>query len=462
MLAVVLSCLASEALAIPKGFVDSTNGGTIAGWALESSAPSGPVTISIYLDGPLGVGKLQAIFATNAFRPDVNSAYNTSGYHGYQWTIPISQRKTPHIWFIYASYLNTATTLLTNSPAVYPSVSATVTGQSQPIFLYGRDACASDDIPDHPARAFRTADGNVTLLASHHEARRAVGATLDSVKHNCVIVHPSDDDPIFQDFRYYQWLQTPYTIDGKTIYMITHNEWYGNIYKPSCNNDLIDGWISAITLTISKDSGATYSRPLDYLVRNPITPWSNNFGCSPSNPTRYGDVGGSNIVYNEGYYYKFFLYWPEPSGASTANPGWDCVMRTNNLGSASSWYIYSGAGWIKSKTSDCSPIVAVQNLRSVTFNTYIGMYVGLQQLGSSIVFNLSRDLINWSSPVVVTMTGIDTTEIAYPSLIDPKDLSLNFERSGQFPYLLYTQFNNGTGLNRDLMRVPLTFAITAN
>jgi len=452
----------SSALAVPKGVVDNTNSGIISGWALDSSTPTYSITVSIYMDGPLGIGKIQATFSTNGLRPDVNSALNTAGYHGFQWAIPQNQRKTPHIWFVYASNLNATPTLLTNSPAVYPSVSATMTGTSQAVFVYSKDACASDDIPDHPARAFRTSDGNVTLLASHHEARRAVGSNLDSVMHQCAIVHPSDDDPTFQNFKYYQWLQAPYTLDGKTVYMVTHNEWYGNIVKPGCNNDLLDGWISAVTLLVSQNGGVSYTRPLDYIVRNPTTPWNNNMGCSASSPTRYGDLGGSNIVYKDGYYYKFFLYWPEPSAKSNANAGWQCVMRSNNLASASSWYVFNGNSWIKSKTGVCASISSVQNLRSVTLNTYLNMYVGIQQLNNAIVFSLSRDLINWTAPEPVVISGINTANIAYPSLIDPNDTTSNFEQSGQYPYIFYTQFNNGTGANRDLMRFPLKFSIAAN
>jgi hypothetical protein len=410
------------------------------------------------MDGPIGVGKNQTSFTTPLLRSDVNSVYGTSGYHGFRWQIPKSQQGSVHIWFVYAASNNSNAVLIVNAPAVYPPVSAAMTGAAQALVVYSTGACAPDDIPDHPARAFRTADGNVTLLASHINARRNVGSNLNTVTHSCTVVHASEKDITFGDFRYYQWLQAPYTLDGKTIYMLTHNEWYGNLVKPSCNGDLIDGWISAITLLVSTNSGANYTRPLDYLVRTPTTPWNSNMPCSQSNPTRYGDLGGSNIVYNNGYYYKFFLYEPEPGIAP--NTGRQCIMRSSNIGNASSWFVWNGAGWTNSKTSACASIASVYNIRSVTFNTYIDMYIGIQYINGNVVFNLSHDLLNWSTATNISTSGIDLTSLAYPSLLDPTDTTMNFERSGQSPYIYYTHLNNGNW--GDLMRFPLKFTYSSN
>jgi len=457
MLNLFLCCgVASIASATPMGYLDSTSGGIIVGWAIDTSALTHAVTVSIYMDGPIGVGKIQTSFTTSLLRSDVNSGYKTSGYHGFQWAIPKSQQGSVHIWFVYAASNNSNAVVIANAPAVYPPVSAAMTGTTQALVIYSTEACAPDDIPDHPARAFRTADGNVTLLASHINARRDVGTNLNTVQHSCTVVHASEEDTTFGDFRYHQWLQAPYTLDGKTIYVLTHNEWYGNLVKPSCNGDLIDGWISAVTFLVSTNGGATYNRPLDYTVRTPTTPWNNNMGCSPSNRTRYGDLGGSNIVYNHGYYYKFFLYEPEPAIAS--NEAWQCIMRSNNLASASSWFVWNGVNWKNSKTSSCASIPYVSNIRSVTFNTYINMYVGIQSINGNIVFNLSHDLLNWSTSTTIGTSGIDLTSLAYPSLLDPNDTTMNFERSGQSPYIYYTHLNNGNW--GDLMRFPLKFTIS--
>jgi hypothetical protein len=194
----------------------------------------------------------------------------------------------------------------------------------------------------------------------------------------------------------------------------------------------------------------------DYKVRRPAAKWRNAFPCSHSSPTRYGDLGGSNIVKMGKHYYKFFLYETEPwvKPAQTIQ----CLMRTENLASASDWQIWTPSRWKKNKIAPCGAIPVIQNVRSVGFSKYLGMYVAIQWFGSrGFFFNLSHDLLNWSAPQPISITGLDTSTTPYPSLLDPTDTSSNFERPGQNPYLYYTQLNpDNLG---DLMRIPLSFSI---
>ena len=46
-----------------------------------------------------------------------------------------------------------------------------------------------------------------------------------------------------------------------------------------------------------------------------------------------------------------------------------------------------------------------------------------------------------------------------PSIVDHADSTTNFERPGRTPYLYYTRHNGGYWLDRDLVRVPLTFTL---
>jgi hypothetical protein len=267
-------------------------------------------------------------------------------------------------------------------------------------------------------------------------------------------------DETFSDFNYWQWLQGPYTLDGKTIYDVTHMEWYGALVKPSCGYDTLDDWISAITLTVSTDMGKSFQAPADYIIRNPSTPWSNSFPCTSYNPTRYGDVGGSNVIYNNGYFYKYFLYETEP--AILPPQAWQCVMRTNNLASASSWKIWTGSGWVASKEAPCAPLANLQTLRSVTYNTFLKMYMGIQFFGpSGVFFSVSTDLINWTVAQQIYLPEMNTSTTPYTTIIDPTDTTLNFERSGQTPYLYYAQTHPNTTAN-DTMRIKLEISLLPN
>jgi hypothetical protein len=84
-------------------------------------------------------------------------------------------------------------------------------------------------------------------------------------------------------------------------------------------------------------------------------------------------------------------------------------------------------------------------------------------------FALSADLIHWSEhrllveaqlpwcPADPTRSGVlEPVNVLYPAIVDHADTTVNFETAGRTPYLYYTRFNDG-GLDRDLVRVPLTF-----
>ena len=51
---------------------------------------------------------------------------------------------------------------------------------------------------------------------------------------------------------------------------------------------------------------------------------------------------------------------------------------------------------------------------------------------------------------------LELVNVGGASIIDHADTTVNFEVAGRTPYLYYIRFNDG-GLDRDLVRVPLTF-----
>ena len=52
---------------------------------------------------------------------------------------------------------------------------------------------------------------------------------------------------------------------------------------------------------------------------------------------------------------------------------------------------------------------------------------------------------------------LEPMQIAYPSLVDHGDTGVNFYRAGRTVYLYYTRTNANYWLDRDLVRVPVTF-----
>ena len=116
----------------------------------------------------------------------------------------------------------------TQTPEPFPNPVLEVAGEEEVVFDWSKDRCESLDIPDIPARAFRDDQGNVQLIATHYVNRRFVGPDLNTLKRDCQVIMQSAslEDPSL--FSYHQWLASPYTDDGKTIYALVHNEYYGS------------------------------------------------------------------------------------------------------------------------------------------------------------------------------------------------------------------------------------------
>jgi hypothetical protein len=84
-----------------------------------------------------------------------------------------------------------------------------------------------------------------------------------------------------------------------------------------------------------------------------------------------------------------------------------------------------------------------------------------------VYFALSDDLVTWSSRKLIFEAELreafqcgDSDPIQYPSILDPKSPSRNFETTGRRVFLYYTQHHFQNCLpssDRDLVRVPVEF-----
>jgi len=105
---------------LPIGFFDEiSSDGIITGWSYDPDQPGTPNTIQIFFDGPAGAGTLIHSGPTTVLRSDVNSAYNITGNHGFEFPIPASYRDgQSHGVYIYGLDLDdpTKSILLTGSP----------------------------------------------------------------------------------------------------------------------------------------------------------------------------------------------------------------------------------------------------------------------------------------------------------------------------------------------------------
>lgn len=357
-------------------------------------------------------------------------------------------------------------------------------GPEEVVFDWSKQACEDRDVPDAPARAYRDAEGAVQLIASHYVTRRMTGPSLNRVAHRCAVVMRSAYSPRPSLFQDKEWITAPYTLDGKTVYALVHDEFQGNTHPGRCASGIyLRCWYNAITLALSTDGGATFRHarpPPRHLVAALPYRYTNDVGP-------YGVFQPSNIVEKDGYYYS--LVSTERYGVQRAGT---CVIRTNNLADPSSWRAWNGeeyetafvdpyAGRADAASRVCEPVdpdAIGRMTHSLTYNTYFGKYLLVSPSGQfdfkkrrvvwGFYYSLSDDLVNWSKRTLIKETELtwtyrcgDPDPVSYPSVLDPDSQSRNFETTGRRAYIYFTRVHYracAQTLDRDLVRVPVEFS----
>lgn len=113
-------------------------------------------------------------------------------------------------------------------PSTQPAGTLEIVGQPEVVFDWASERCADDQLADLPARAIRSADGLVSLYLSSTTSYRLVGRDFNSLVPSCDPVLESDFDPRPENFSYAEWMGSPYTLDGQTVYALVHQEFHGD------------------------------------------------------------------------------------------------------------------------------------------------------------------------------------------------------------------------------------------
>jgi hypothetical protein len=360
----------------------------------------------------------------------------------------------------------------------------TPTGPEEMVFDWSRDQCAPEAIPDTPARAFRDSANNVHLMLAAGVTRQFVGSSLNSVRLNCDLVMGAAQNADPAEYSDREWVTSPYTLDGSTVYSLVHNEYLGRNHPGMCSAPPAEYAVCAmyaVTSAISQNGGTSFSHagnaahlvaamPYRYALDVP------NYGLSP----------GGIVKHFDGYYYALIRatdYQAQRAGA--------CLMRTKQLADPTSWRAWDGDGFnvqfINPYTSTsspsqhvCQPLDYIKGMtEGLSFNTWLGQYVlvgtGMMPdpaLGRDVwgfYYSTSTDLIHWSEMNLImeavvpwTYKGCgDDDPVQYPSLLDPNSTTRNFETTGRTMYLYlvrdhYNQWCN-QDFDRDLVRIPVAF-----
>lgn len=117
-----------------------------------------------------------------------------------------------------------------------PTITGALDGSREAVFETPRDSCTADDIPDAMARAFRDYAGTVHFVTASSDMFQSLGPTLESLQHSCEAAYQSANDPNPADFNDQVWLDSFYTIDGKTIAALSHTEYHGWAHPGECHS----------------------------------------------------------------------------------------------------------------------------------------------------------------------------------------------------------------------------------
>jgi hypothetical protein len=363
-----------------------------------------------------------------------------------------------------------------------------IAGPDESVFAWRDMRCDTWDIPDAPGRAWRDAEGNVHLLASHLINRAMVGRDLDHVRHDCHTIYRGGerDAPELYDDR--SWIASPYTTDGRTVFALVHNEFQGHLRPSLCASGTYpDCWRNSLTLITSQDGGLSFSHavPPQQLVASPPYRYSGELG------RRSGYFNPSNIVFRDGFYYAFF--WAEAEGAQRRGA---CLMRTATLADPAAWRGWDGHEFAvafvdpyrfapgEAARHVCAPVAEGRLssfIASLTRLRASGLYLALvaterpARPGGSPVTGIfaavSADLLHWSEPSLIRETGVlfkfdcaSGDPLFYPVLLDPTTTSRNFEDSAERAFLYFTRLHLDhcrLGPDRDLVRVPVVIRTAA-
>jgi hypothetical protein len=95
-----------------------------------------------------------------------------------------------------------------------------IAGSAEVVFFGGASngSCADYDLPDAPARAWRSSDGTVHLAAAWAALYMSSGRSLLSVEHSCAVAFNSTMSGVNSLYADHEWLVAPWILeDNKTV-----------------------------------------------------------------------------------------------------------------------------------------------------------------------------------------------------------------------------------------------------
>lgn len=354
-----------------------------------------------------------------------------------------------------------------------------IAGAPQTVFRWASDRCVDNHIPDAPARAFRDAGNTVHLIAAHHMNRSLRGPSLASVRVNCAVLYQAgrSKDPAALDDLI--WLTAFFTLDGKRVLALGHAEFHAHAVPGLCaSGAYMACWRNSVIAAVSDDGGRSFTRKPGRGAAVATLPYP----YDPRAGRHTGYFSPSNILRWRNHTYAFVFaerYRDQRRGA--------CLLRAELGAAPPVWRAWDGEGFTIALgglresgggpgKGTCVPLRGLSStitsvVRHEPTGDFIALFAGtravpgLNRKVTGIFYIRSGDLVRWSKPVLLLERPImfkfacgDKVVFGYPSLIDGRSPSRNFDRVGERPSLYLTRFNMvgcKLPMNRDLVRYPV-------
>ncbi|NJL07910.1 MAG: hypothetical protein HC900_06340 [Methylacidiphilales bacterium] len=354
-------------------------------------------------------------------------------------------------------------------------------GEIEEVFVWKRDKCGPNDIPDSPARAIRLSDGTIVFIAAHYTNRVSVGRSFQSLRRQCGTRSEGQSDPEPSKFDDRYWVQAIFPLPDDGVYALVSHEYMGRRHEGKCEIPQQGHYPTCWYSSILAATAPAHTKRFDLLALDKRVVAASASKYNPSRRERLGFLAVSNIVRHQGYLYTFIY-------SELLTQRGNCLFRTPEDQPLGPWLALSGGSFKQAFPSayyDKSPAVrrcdiigegafhgsiksvvwlsGVRKWMAVTMRT---VKAGPNRADQSGVFySLSDDLMQWS-PGKRLFTGMQpwgqndcTIFYTYPSVIDHQSASNIFDTvDTDDVYLYLTRFNYQNcvkGLNRDLVRLRI-------
>ncbi|MFC3440448.1 hypothetical protein ACFOKF_04400 [Sphingobium rhizovicinum] len=318
----------------------------------------------------------------------------------------------------------------TPAPRLSLNVTADLDNQ-RTLFSWPGQRCADRRMqPDAPVRAFRRADGQITLISGSYVNWTMTGPSFDSLKVNCDSVFSPEGAGAGDQ----AWIEATYTPDGRTVGALLSREIADDKRPGACvpgpDNSC---WLGDIIAARSTDMGQNYSKGSVVATLG---------DKRPANGRRYGAFTTSNIAKGpNGFYTIAFL---EAKDMIRGN----CLLRSDDPLDPARWRGWDGKGFTlnmndPASAQRCATLANLnQPVRSIAWVSAKKRWIavlsdnkasgGRQRPG--VYFADSPNLFRWNTPRLLADSAISLVgpEVQqrrwfYPVILDPNSKSRNFD-----------------------------------